>query len=68
MSKNKQVEIDTWKVKTALLIIEQCHFTFRAAIRFAESAYENISGDIELESPQDCVDAEVDAMKADCCL
>ena len=66
MSDEKQVKIDTWKAKTALLIIEQCHHTFDEAVSFAESAYENVDGDIEWESPQDCVDAEICEMRANC--
>ncbi len=59
-----QVKIDAWKAKAALLIIEQCHFPLVSAINFAEAAYGDIAGDIEGESPQDCVDAEIDAMRA----
>ena len=61
-----QVKIDTWKAKATLLIIEQCHFPLEEAINFAEAAYENVGGDIEWDSPQDCVDEEVIQMKANC--
>jgi hypothetical protein len=59
-----QVKIDAWKAKAALLIIEQCNFSLDDAINFAEAAYENIGGDIDWESPQDCVDEEMLQMKA----
>lgn len=61
-----KVKIDQWKAEAALLIISQCHFSLNDALRFAEAAYDNIDGDIENESPQDCVDAEIDAMRAEC--
>ena len=61
-----QVQIDAWKAETALLVIQQCHFSFEDALSFAEASYSNIDGDIELESPQDCVDAEIDAIRSDC--
>jgi hypothetical protein len=63
MSKS-QLKIDAWKAKAALLIIEQCHFSLDDAINFAEAAYENIGGDIDWDSPQDCVDEEILQMKA----
>lgn len=62
----EQVQIDAWKAETALLIIRQCHFGLEDALCFAEASYSNIDGDIEMESPQDCVDAEIDAMRSDC--
>ena len=58
----EQVQIDAWKAETALLIIRQCHFGLEDALCFAEASYSNIDGDIEMESPQDCVDAEIDAI------
>lgn len=66
MPVSNQVKIDAWKAEAALLIINQCHLSLEDAISFAESAFENIDGDIDLESPQDCVDAEIDAMRTDC--
>ena len=61
----ERVKIDTWKAEASLLIIKQCNFPLSDAINFAEAAYENIDGDIESESPQDCVDSEIEAMRAD---
>ncbi|PHS61652.1 MAG: hypothetical protein COB12_11985 [Flavobacterium sp.] len=61
-----QIKIDTWKAKTTLLIIEQCHLPLEDAINFSESAYENVAGDIDWESPQDCVDAEILEIRANC--
>jgi hypothetical protein len=62
----EQVRIDSWKAEASLLIIKQCHYPLDAAIRFAEAAFENIYGDIETTSPQDCVDAEIDEMRSSC--
>lgn len=59
----KQAVIDAWKAETALLIIKQCYYSLVDAMLFAEAAFENIAGDIESETPQDCVDAEIDAAR-----
>lgn len=59
----KQAVIDAWKVEAALLIIKQCYYSLSDAMHFAEAAFENIAGDIESETPQDCVDAEIDAAR-----
>lgn len=58
-----QVRIDSWKAEAALLLIKQCHVSLKEAIEFADAAYKNIGGDIENETPQDCVDAEIEAMR-----
>jgi hypothetical protein len=59
----KQVTGDAWKAEVALLIIKQNYHSFNDAVQFAEAAFENIAGDIESETPQDCVDAEIDAAR-----
>jgi hypothetical protein len=59
----KQAVIDAWKAEAALLIIKQCCYSLSDAMQFAEAAFENIAGDIESETPQDCVDAEIDAAR-----
>jgi hypothetical protein len=59
----KQVTGDAWKAEVALLIIKQNYYSFNDAVQFAEAAFENIGGDIESETPQDCVDAEIDAAR-----
>ncbi|MBX2807016.1 MAG: hypothetical protein KTR20_00140 [Cellvibrionaceae bacterium] len=60
----EQVKIDSWKAKAAMLFINQCHVSLADAIEFAHASFENIGGDIDNESPQDCVDAEIDAMRS----
>jgi hypothetical protein len=59
----KQVTGDAWKAEVALLIIKQNYHSLNDAVQFAEAAFENIAGDIESETPQDCVDAEIDAAR-----
>jgi hypothetical protein len=39
---------------------------FIGCCHFVEAAFENIDGDIETTSPQDCVDAEIDEMRSNC--
>ncbi len=60
----EQVKVDAWKAEAALRFIKQCHVSLDDGISFAHASYENINGDIEHESPQDCVDAEIDAMRS----
>ena len=61
-----QGEITIWKLETAKLYCEQINQSceVKEAIDFAEACYENINGDILEESPQDCVYAEIDAMRS----
>lgn len=61
---SEQVKVDEWKAQAAMLIIKQCHFSLSDAIKFSHAAYESINGDIDVVPPQDCVDSEIDAMRA----
>lgn len=55
-----------WLLMTASLACTQLGINNTdEALDFAKSCYEDIDGDIELESPQDCIDGELDAMRAD---
>lgn len=60
------VAIDEWKLECAIKAVKQIHYSLEDAIAFAEAVYEDINGDIANESPQDCVDGEIDAMRGDC--
>lgn len=52
-----------WKLHAKMLAISQLSYSDEDAEGFAEACYENICGDIDNESPQDCIDAEIDAMR-----
>ena len=64
---NNQTTIWLWKLETAKRYREQISRDASSieSLKFANACYENISGDIENESPQNCVDNEIDAMQAD---
>lgn len=59
-------EITVWKLETAKLYCKQINLdsSVNEAVIFAETCYQDIDGDIENESPQDCIDAEIDAMQS----
>ena len=58
--------ITVWKLETAKLYCQQINkeSDIKEALGFAEASYENISGDIDIDSPQDCIDSEIDAMRS----
>jgi hypothetical protein len=62
----KQVEHDAWLAEYALLFVKQCHAPLAEALSNAEAMMENLGGDHINTSPQDAVDEEISAMRANC--
>lgn len=59
-------KVTLFKLETAKLYVEKINNNscVNEAIEFAEAAFEDIEGDIETETPQDCIDGEIDAMRS----
>jgi hypothetical protein len=66
MRRLTKANITDWKLETARLYCEQINndSSSKEASNFAEACYDNISGNIDMESPQDCIDSEIDAMRS----
>lgn len=60
------VALNKWLLEYATLLVSKCHFPLSNALANAEAALENLNYDIELTTPEEAVDDEIEEMRA-CC-